>query len=128
VTDAIRRYPAARRELPYKTVLFRTEKQPTSIAIGWSAPVPGRELHPLKSSTSSRRTCYRDVTTLDLYGMIAGGEHNLSIGPTFECQASLVQQLPVLASSQNVRVNIVHSYGTGCTDRSLCIQGRVRAN
>jgi hypothetical protein len=39
--------------------------------------------------------------------MIAGGAH-LSIGPTFECPASLVQQLPVLAASQNIRVNIVH--------------------
>jgi hypothetical protein len=63
---------------------------------GWRAV----ELHPLRLS---RRT----VTTVDLYGMIAGGAH-LSIGPTFECPASLVQQLPVLASSQNIRVNIVH--------------------
>jgi hypothetical protein len=27
-----------------------------SIATGWSEPVPGRDLHPLKSSTFSRRT------------------------------------------------------------------------
>ncbi|HEV2400813.1 MAG TPA: hypothetical protein VGS27_28015, partial [Candidatus Sulfotelmatobacter sp.] len=27
-----------------------------SIATGWSEPVPGREFHPLKSSTFSRRT------------------------------------------------------------------------
>jgi hypothetical protein len=27
-----------------------------SIATGWSEPVPGRELHPLKSSAFSRRT------------------------------------------------------------------------
>jgi hypothetical protein len=32
-----------------KTGLLVTEKQPTSIAIGWSEPVPGRELHPRKS-------------------------------------------------------------------------------
>ena len=29
---------------------FATEKQPTSIAIGWSEPVLGRESHPLESS------------------------------------------------------------------------------
>jgi hypothetical protein len=34
-----------------------------SIATGLSEPVPGRELHPLKSSAFSRRT----VTTTDLY-------------------------------------------------------------
>jgi len=33
-----------------------------SIATGWSEPVPGRELHPLKSSAFSRRT----VTTVTL--------------------------------------------------------------
>jgi hypothetical protein len=27
-----------------------------SVATGWSEPVPGRELHPLKSSAFSRRT------------------------------------------------------------------------
>ncbi|MFY9845763.1 MAG: hypothetical protein WAK23_21880, partial [Terriglobales bacterium] len=27
-----------------------------SIATGWNEPVPGRELHPLKSSAFSRRT------------------------------------------------------------------------
>jgi hypothetical protein len=43
------RCPAARREI-LETVLFVTEKQATSIANGWSAPVPVRELHPLKSS------------------------------------------------------------------------------
>ena len=32
-----------------------------SIATGWSEPVPGRELHPLKSSAFSRRT----VTSID---------------------------------------------------------------
>src|SRR5882762_748267 len=29
---------------------------PASIATGWSEPVPGRDLHPLKSSAFSRRT------------------------------------------------------------------------
>ena len=33
-----------------------------SIATGWSEPVPGRELHPLKSSAFSRRT----VTTVTI--------------------------------------------------------------
>jgi hypothetical protein len=42
--------PAARREIPENCVLFVTEKQPTSIAIGWNEPVCGRELHPLASS------------------------------------------------------------------------------
>ena len=32
-----------------------------SIATGWSEPVPGRELHPLKPSAFSRRTCNGDV-------------------------------------------------------------------
>jgi hypothetical protein len=31
----------------------------------------------------------------------------LAIGPTFECPASLVRQLPVLAASQNIQVEIV---------------------
>ena len=35
-----------------------------SIATGWSEPVPGRELHPLKSSAFSRRTF--STATLDL--------------------------------------------------------------
>src|SRR5215813_9983119 len=33
-----------------------------SVATGWSEPVPGRELHPLKSSAFSRRTCNGDVS------------------------------------------------------------------
>src|ERR1017187_72523 len=37
-----------------------------SIATGWSEPVPGRELHPLKSSAFSRRTF--TPTTQDLFG------------------------------------------------------------
>ena len=37
-----------------------------SVATGWSEPVPGRELHPLKSSAFSRRTCNRDVTPVYL--------------------------------------------------------------
>jgi hypothetical protein len=35
---------------------FVTEKRSTSIAIGWSVPVSGLELHPPKSSGFSRRT------------------------------------------------------------------------
>jgi len=31
----------------------------------------------------------------------------MSIGPTFECPASLIQQLPTLADLQNIRVKIV---------------------
>src|SRR5215468_2786050 len=34
-----------------------------SVATGWSEPVPGRELHPLKSSAFSRRTCNTLLTT-----------------------------------------------------------------
>ena len=41
---------AAPREIPIKLCLFVTEKQPTSIAIGWSEPVCGREFYPLKAS------------------------------------------------------------------------------
>src|SRR5215470_13291835 len=37
-----------------------------SVATGRSEPVPGRELHPLKSSAFSRRTCNRDLPTNDL--------------------------------------------------------------
>jgi hypothetical protein len=44
------RLVAARREIADKLCFFVAEKQPTSIAIGWSDPVCGRELHPLKSS------------------------------------------------------------------------------
>jgi hypothetical protein len=43
--------PVPRRKIPSKTVCFSlTEKQPTSIPTGWSEPVFGRTLHPLKSS------------------------------------------------------------------------------
>src|SRR5215467_12295370 len=35
-----------------------------SVATGWSEPVPGRELHPLKSSAFSRRTCNPDLSTM----------------------------------------------------------------
>jgi hypothetical protein len=42
-------------------LLFVTEKRPTSIAIGWSEPVCGRNLHPLESSAASRRT----ITSID---------------------------------------------------------------
>ena len=36
-----------------------------SIATGWSEPVPGRELHPLKSSAFSRRTRYGDLASTE---------------------------------------------------------------
>src|SRR5499425_2053227 len=36
-----------------------------SIATGWSEPVPGRELHPLKSSAFSRRTRNRDLSPIE---------------------------------------------------------------
>ena len=36
-----------------------------SIATGWSEPVPGRELHPLKSSAFSRRTVSRTTCLSD---------------------------------------------------------------
>src|SRR5499427_10638994 len=56
-----------------------------SIATGWSEPVPGRELHPLKSSAFSRRTV---ATTNDFVAeelprterlpeMLAVGQHEL---------------------------------------------------
>src|SRR5215472_15323607 len=35
-----------------------------SVATGWSEPVPGRELHPLKSSAFSRRTCNGDISPI----------------------------------------------------------------
>jgi len=37
--------PAAAGKSLDKLSQFVTEKQPTSIALGWSEPVPGRELH-----------------------------------------------------------------------------------
>src|SRR5262252_3235665 len=36
-----------------------------SVATGWSEPVPGRELHPLKSSAFSRRTVAVGTTIAD---------------------------------------------------------------
>src|SRR5262250_3265187 len=36
-----------------------------SVATGWSEPVPGRELHPLKSSAFSRRTRNGLLASLD---------------------------------------------------------------
>ena len=44
-----------------------------SVATGWSEPVPGRELHPLKSSAFSRRTCNHDLSpTMDSLGWVMG--------------------------------------------------------
>ena len=48
-----------------------------------------------------------DITTVDVCGIISGGAAHLSIGPTFECPASLVQELPALAASQDIQVKIV---------------------
>jgi len=39
-----------------------------SIATGWSEPVPGRELHPLKSSAFSRRTVTPIICVLNPLG------------------------------------------------------------
>jgi len=42
-----------------------------SIATGWSEPVPGRELHPLKSSAFSRRTVTSTtLATLGIAGIV----------------------------------------------------------
>jgi hypothetical protein len=41
-----------------------------SIATGWSEPVPGRDLHPLKSSTFSRRT-FRFRNRLQIFVVIS---------------------------------------------------------
>ena len=54
-----------------------------SIATGWNEPVPGRELHPLKSSAFSRRTvtptimalCWHSVTIAPYgWGLVASRE------------------------------------------------------
>ncbi len=39
-----------------------------SIATGWSEPVPGRDLHPLKSSAFSRRTFSPMAVGADFFG------------------------------------------------------------
>ena len=44
-----------------------------SIATGWSEPVPGRELHPLKSSAFSRRTLSPATVEMDRAFRIAWG-------------------------------------------------------
>jgi hypothetical protein len=58
-----RALPGWSQEIPRKLGYFVTEKQPTSIAIGWSEPVCGRELHPLKASdfegALSGQLCHR---------------------------------------------------------------------
>jgi hypothetical protein len=54
--------PAGRRENLGKLCSFVIEKQPTSIVIGWSEPVSGRELHPLKSSLSRRTVSPIDMS------------------------------------------------------------------
>src|SRR5215470_10468884 len=43
-----------------------------SVATGRSEPVPGRELHPLKSSAFSRRTCNREFGELLPQGSASG--------------------------------------------------------
>jgi hypothetical protein len=58
-----------------------------SIATGWNEPVPGRELHPLKSSAFSRRT----LSTIDkqLYGfgllIYPGGDSLSQLRPVPFC-------------------------------------------
>jgi hypothetical protein len=56
VSIALSGAPAARREIPSKTVVFVTAKQPTSIAIGWSEPVSGRGCIGLSPAGFPRRT------------------------------------------------------------------------
>jgi hypothetical protein len=41
-------------------VSFVGEKQPTSIAIGWSEPVPGREMHPLSPAPCSTALFFKN--------------------------------------------------------------------
>ena len=41
-----------------------------SIATGWSEPVPGRELHPLKSSAFSRRTLSTTIAKTRFTGWV----------------------------------------------------------
>src|SRR5262249_30803523 len=55
------RYGLHARQVAYATLYTRGSDDFVSsiaalIATGWSEPVPGRELHPLKSSAFSRRT------------------------------------------------------------------------
>jgi hypothetical protein len=54
-------------------VLFVTEKQPTSIAIGWNEPVSGRELHRWSSApfTAQYFANNRHSRTLTLIGVLA---------------------------------------------------------
>jgi len=48
--------PAAGGKSLENCAFFVIEKQPSSIAIEWSAPVPGQEFHTLKSSAFPPRT------------------------------------------------------------------------
>jgi hypothetical protein len=55
------RYDLQTRQVAYATLYTESSDSfvasaAVSIATGWSEPVPGRELHPLKSSAFSRRT------------------------------------------------------------------------
>ena len=73
--------PCCPQENSQKTVLFVTEKQPTSIATGWSEPVSVRELQPLKASAFSRRdfSSTPSVPPLDLPSLWRYGAHDADV-------------------------------------------------
>src|ERR1017187_3900486 len=57
-----------------------------SIATGWSEPVPGRELHPLKSSAFSRRTLSPTVpisATMPVWSLLGSGANSSHPGAMF---------------------------------------------
>jgi hypothetical protein len=63
-----------------KTEIFVTEKQATSIAITWSDPVSGRELHPLKSS-AAHGALLRQLHTLSSVGpLLQDGRSQIAVG------------------------------------------------
>ena len=61
-----------------------------SIATGWSEPVPGRDLHPLKSSAFSRRT-FSPTIVRDCLG---GGRANDAPAPVLVA-ALVIPHLPI---------------------------------
>ncbi|MGA7551583.1 MAG: hypothetical protein WBW24_22625, partial [Candidatus Sulfotelmatobacter sp.] len=75
-------------------MLFITEKQPTSIAIGWSDPVCGREFHPLKSS-AVHGALFHELSTLEEPGRAVSGVKGVRA-----CQECLIRVQSYTASEK----------------------------
>jgi hypothetical protein len=86
-----------------------------SIATGWSEPVPGRELHPLKSSAFSRRT----ISPTVLSARWTECERFLEKPVSQACSRRLATGNGRIRSSIRVTPRLHSSYERGCQAKTL---------